>query len=161
MKRLLFCIFTALLLNVDTTWADPFEDGLAAFNRGDYAEALKWYRLSAAQGYADAQFALGLMYNAGYGVAQDYAEAIKWYRLAAAQGYADEQFALGLMYDLGQGVAQNYVRAYTWWNIIAATGYAREVEHRDIVAKKMTSQQIAEAQKLAIECQQKKFKGCD
>jgi TPR repeat protein len=101
------------------------------------------------------------MYHEGQGVAQDYAEAIKWYRLAAAQGYADAQFALGLMYDLGQGVAQNYVRAHTWWNIIAATGYARAVEHRDIVAKKMTSQQIAEAQKLAIECQQKKFKGCD
>jgi uncharacterized protein len=54
----------------------------------DYAEAVKWYRLAAEQGYADAQYNLGLMYDYGNGVVQDYAEAVKWYRLAAEQGNA-------------------------------------------------------------------------
>ena len=44
--------------------------------------------LAAAQGYALAQFHLGLMFYHGHGVAEDGAEAIRWYRLAAAQGNA-------------------------------------------------------------------------
>ena len=52
----------------------------------DYKEAVKWYRLAAEQGYADAQYNLGLMYSNGEGVPQDYKEAVKWYRLAAEQG---------------------------------------------------------------------------
>ena len=54
----------------------------------DDAEAVKWYRLAAEQGYAEAQSNLGVMYNNGRGVPQDDAEAVKWYRLAAEQGYA-------------------------------------------------------------------------
>ena len=49
----------------------------------DYAEALKWYRLAAEQGNANAQDNLGVMYANGHGVPQDDAEAVKWYRLAA------------------------------------------------------------------------------
>jgi uncharacterized protein len=54
----------------------------------DYAEAVKWYRLAAEQGNANAQYNLGVMYDNGDGVVQDYAEAVKWYRLAAEQGNA-------------------------------------------------------------------------
>ena len=50
----------------------------------DYAEALKWFRLAAAQGDALAQHNLGLMYAKGYGVPQDHIEAHKWFNLAAA-----------------------------------------------------------------------------
>jgi hypothetical protein len=42
------------------------------------AEALKWLRLAAAQGDAEAQNNLGSMYGSGRGVPQDYAEALKW-----------------------------------------------------------------------------------
>ena len=42
-------------------------------------------RLAADQGKAEAQFALGLMYNEGEGVAQSKEEAVKWCRLAADQ----------------------------------------------------------------------------
>ena len=69
----------------------------------DYAEAVKWYRLAADQGYASAQSNLGIMYDEGRGVPQDYAEAVKWYRLAADQGDADAQINLGSMYANGQG----------------------------------------------------------
>ena len=49
----------------------------------DYAEALKWYKLAAAQGDAGAQNTIGSMYSKGDGVIQNYAEALKWYKLAA------------------------------------------------------------------------------
>ena len=42
----------------------------------DYAEAVKWYRLAAEQGTADAQNNLGYAYYYGNGVEQDYAEAV-------------------------------------------------------------------------------------
>ncbi len=52
----------------------------------DYAEAVKWYRLAAEQGYASAQNNLGAKYTMGEGVPQDYAQAHMWFNLAGAQG---------------------------------------------------------------------------
>ena len=127
----------------------------------DYAEAVKWYRLAATQGDADAQLNLGVIYNHGRGVVQDYAEAVKWYRLAAAQGNAPAQSNLGLLYDNGRGVVQDYVRAHMWYNLGAVSGKApKAAKNRDELAAKMTPAQIAEAQKLARECQARSFKGC-
>ncbi len=54
---------------------------LYAHGRGvpqDNAEALRWYRLAAAQGLADAQFFLGFMYAEGLGVPQDDVQAHMW-----------------------------------------------------------------------------------
>ena len=127
----------------------------------NYAEAVKWFRLAAAQGHASAQFNLGVSYDNGQGVAQNYAEAVKWYRLAAAQGHASAQFNLGTSYFNGQGVVQDYIRAHMWFNLAAVSGGKEAVKARDIVASKMTSQQIGEAQKRARECQARQFKNCD
>ncbi len=68
-------------------WAD-FEAGMEAYDRGDYATALKEWRPLAEQGDANAQFNLGSMYEYGEGVPQDDKEAARWFRLAAEQGYA-------------------------------------------------------------------------
>ena len=126
----------------------------------DYAEAVKWYRLAAAQGSAGGQSGLGFMYEKGQGVLQDYAEAVKWYRLAAAQGNAGAQSNLGAMYGNGHGVIQDYVRAHMWANLAASKGSKTGAGSRELIAQKMTTQQIAEAQKLARECQARDFKGC-
>ena len=52
----------------------------------DLAEAVKWYRLAAEQGDADAQVELGLCYRKGIGVQKDLAEAKRWFQKAAKQG---------------------------------------------------------------------------
>jgi hypothetical protein len=106
---------------------------------------------AAEQGRADAQYSLGVRYENGKGVPQDYAEAFRWYRLAAEQGNAPAQFKLGVMYGNGQGVLQDYVAAHMWVNLAAAQGNANASKNRGIVASKMTSAQIAEAQRLARE----------
>ena len=90
----------------------------------DYVEALKWFRLAAAQEDADAQFNLGAMSHNGQGIPQDYTEALKWYRLAAAQGSAEAQVNLGLMYYKGQGIPQDYAEALKWFRLAAAQGDA-------------------------------------
>jgi hypothetical protein len=51
-----------------------------------YTEAVKWYRKSAEQGNARAQYNLGYCYHYGQGVEQSYTEAVKWHRKSAAQG---------------------------------------------------------------------------
>ena len=50
-------------------------------------EAVKWYRKAAVQGSAEAQDAMGFMYDYGRGVLEDDVLAFAWYNLAAAQGY--------------------------------------------------------------------------
>ena len=121
----------------------------------DYAEALRWYRLSADQGYASAQFNLGVTHANGQGVLQDYTEAVRWFRLAADQGIASAQLNLGVMYSNGQGVPQDYVEAHMWFNLAVAQSSGenrdRYVKARDAVAELMTSEQIAEAQRLTRE----------
>ena len=54
----------------------------------DYPEALKWYRLSAAQGLADSPYNLGVMYATGQGVPQDFVEAYAWFSVAVVGGDA-------------------------------------------------------------------------
>jgi uncharacterized protein len=52
----------------------------------DFEKALKWYRLSAEQGYAFAESNLGFMYEEGQGVSKDYKEAHMWFNLCGSQG---------------------------------------------------------------------------
>jgi TPR repeat protein len=131
----------------------------------DYQEALKWYRPAAEQGYAPAQYSLGVAYERGQGVPQDYREAVKWYRRAAAQGNELAQVNLGVMYTKGKGVGQDFVRAHMWFNLAAAasTGNSRDTatENRDRIASKMTAEQTGTAQEMARRCQESKLKNCD
>jgi TPR repeat protein len=145
--------------------ANPFDDASAAYERGDYVQAMKLFRQLAAQGHQWAQRRLGLIYAEGKGVAQDYQEAVKWYRLAAAQGNQFAQINLGVMYTNGTGVRQDFVRAHMWFTLAAATlsGDSGDtaIKNRDRIASKLTAEQIATAQELARRCQESKLKNCD
>ncbi len=114
-------------------------------------EAAKWFGLAAEQGVPGAQSVLGFMYLNGRGVPQNDAEAVRWLRSAADQGIARAQFLLGDMYSLGHGVPQDYVLAHMWCNLSAGQGEEAAALVRDELAKHMTPEQIAEAQKLARE----------
>ena len=109
----------------------------------------------AEKGDADAQVTLGAMYETAQGVPQDFAEAVRWYRKSADQGNASAQACLGAMFDAGRGVPQDYVSAHMWYNIAASrasgAGQKRYAAARDVVAEKMTAQQIAEARRRARE----------
>jgi hypothetical protein len=78
----------ALYLGVNAASAGPWEDGMAAYNRGDYAPAMALFRPLARQGNAKAQAAIGAMYRKGQGVAKSSAHAFMWLSLAAARGDA-------------------------------------------------------------------------
>ena len=116
--------------------------------------------LAAEQGHAYAQLLLGTMYEEGRGVSQDYKRAAGWFTLAAEQGEADAQLLLSTMYGLGHGFIRDYVYAHMWGNIAASNGKSDGRRLRDVVAKRMTPAQIADAEKLARECVRKEYKGC-
>ena len=127
----------------------------------DVAEAVKWFRLAAEQGHAFAQAKLGKIYNNGEGVPENDAEAVKWYRLAADWGYANAQNSLGLMYFNGEGVPQNNIKAYVWWSVSAAQGFEAAKGNRDIVAAKLTPQDLSAGQAIATKCFESNYKDCE
>lgn len=57
-----------------------------------------------------------------------------------------------------QKISQDYVHAHIWFNLGAASGDENAMRNRDLVAKKMSSQQITKAQKMASDCQLKNSK---
>ncbi len=91
------------------------------------------------------------MYKRGEGVRQDNGEAAKWYLRAAEQGFADAQNNLGIITAKGQGVPQDTVIAYMWFKLAAAANNETARKNRDILAKRMTADQIVEAQRRASE----------
>lgn len=123
----------------------------------DYGEAVRWYRRAADQGLAAAQFNLAVMYDRGRGVPQDDPEAVTWYRLAVDQGFAAAQYNLGFMYDRGRGVPLDFVESLKWVSLAAARASGERQKSyaaaREALAKLMTTEQIGEAQKLAMEWQ--------
>ena len=85
MKHALAAFILALSLTAPVA-AGPWEDAVAAHERGDFATALRLFRPLAGQGNAVAQFNLGVMYDNGHGVPQDHVLAHMWFNLSAAQG---------------------------------------------------------------------------
>ena len=84
------------------------------------------------QGYANAQFGLGVCYENGQGIIQSYEKAVEWYTKAAEQGYAYAQYNLGVCYENGQGIIQSYEKAVEW--------YTKAAEQGNVGAKKMLEQ---------------------
>jgi uncharacterized protein len=136
---------------------------------GNPAEAVKWYRLAADQGNAEAQFKLAELHYGGLGVPKDYDEGDKWLRLSADHGWAEAQVALGNFYEHGAIGPKNFVQAHMWFNLAVssastvsrqspslqqrqAESVKRQAEGaRDRLANHMTPAQLAEAYRLARE----------
>ena len=74
------------------------------------------------------------------------------YRLAAAQGYLPAMCSMGDIYANDEGVQHDYVQAYMWYDLAAAGGKEDAGKLRDLIAEKMTPDQIAEAQRLSYKC---------
>ncbi len=130
--------------------------------RQDDEEAVRWYRMAAEQEHDSAQHAIGTMYQWGRGVPQSYPEAAEWFRRAAMQGHWKAHCLLGDMYALGQGVPRSYVTAFAHLTISAAqAGPECVAEKRDWLAERMTSAEIARAERMAAECAEQHYRGCE
>jgi TPR repeat protein len=95
--------------------ADAERNGLTAYNKSDFATAMRIFRPLAERGQILAEYTIGMMYANGQGVPQDYAEALKWHRKAAEQGEPKAQFSVGVMYFKGLGTAKDPAEAFKWY----------------------------------------------
>jgi TPR repeat protein len=122
MRQLLSGVIAFLVCSL--ALAGPFEDGAAAYQRQDYAGALRIWQPLAERGNAQAQHNLGILYAQGRGVAKDMAEAVKWHEKAANQGYAPAQTNLAYAYLKGLTVKQSDAEAARWYRRAADQGNA-------------------------------------
>lgn len=97
-----------------------------AFDRSDYATALKIWMPQAQQGDPEAQTNVGEIYEKGMGIVPDYDIAAVWYKKAAKQGYSRAQINLGYLYEKGLGVKQDLAEAMNWYR--KASGLPEEIE---------------------------------
>lgn len=119
---------TAITQNNTTTPA-PTDNGNTELAKGNeaekaqnYAEAMKWYKLSAEKGSAKAMYNVGFMYYKGQSVAQNYTEAMSWFKKSADKGIELAMFNIGAMYYNGLGVAKNEAEARMWFQKAADKG---------------------------------------
>ena len=129
----------------------------------DQKKSLEWYRRSAKNGSPRSLAYLGSAYSLGKGdFPKDRVQAKKLYLLAAEQGHARAQSFLGGLYFSGNGIPKNKVQAYKWWALSEkhfSSGKQKKFAREDLnqLKKKMTSGQIAEAEKLVREWKPKSW----
>jgi hypothetical protein len=81
---------------------------------------------------------------------RDFSEALALSRQLAAQGDKNGERLLKMVYlQLGWGAHRDYVQAYGWLSEGIAGGADYLVRWRQLLAEKMTSEQLAEAKKMA------------
>ena len=114
----------ATLPGMPVVAAQTLDEAVAAYERGDYAAAIRGFRKAAEQGNAAGQVSLGHAYAEGRGAPQDHQEALKWYRKAAEQGYVPAQIHLGTMYFEGRIVPQSDQESVKWFRKAADQGDA-------------------------------------
>src|SRR5258707_12189861 len=84
-------ILATQILGIASAVAGPWEDGTAAYNRGDYVPAVRLFRLLAEQGNAKAQNMLGVMYRRGQGVPRNSGPAFLGFNRPPAGGDPTEK----------------------------------------------------------------------
>ena len=102
---------------------EQYKIGKKFYNRGNYAEAVKWYRKAANKGDNKARNDLGNCYYGGEGVEKDELEAVRWFWDAAVQGDTEAQNSLGDCYYYGSGVKESITDAAEWYQGAADQGH--------------------------------------
>ncbi len=143
--------------DVSCVGASVFRSRHAGRNR---AVTVARYEQACEQGTAEACNELGFMYEIGRYVRQDPSQAAALYRQACEGGSATGCSNYGVMHANGDGVAQDDVRALAWFSLAAFAGDETGQEYGDLIAGRMTENQIASAQSLAQRCETSRYADC-
>jgi TPR repeat protein len=96
------------------------------------------------------------MYLHGWGGAKDASEGARWVKEVAEQGNVEAQVLLAALFLTGEGVKKDETAAYMWLSVEGSRGDADAKRLRDILSRHMSSEQIANAEKLAKEWKPKR-----
>jgi len=118
MKKYVY-VFALLISLLGSSFAHASEALLTkGYNEalaGNYREAFNILNPLAAQGYIEAQYNLGMMFqNGGNGLQRNYRLAAYWFEQAALQGDQNAQFELAGIYYRGLGVDKDLKQAKFW-----------------------------------------------
>ena len=137
LSRLVAALLMAVSLCIPTlVSASTFEQGLDAYDKGKYSEAVELWTRLANDGHQGAQFNLAVMYEQGVGVGKDLKQSALLYKKVAVKGDIAAQFAIAAMFEKGMGVELNLNEARKW--------YGRVKLNRDSSSDAKTLQQSAQ-----------------
>ena len=112
-------------------------------NALDFARAgIVWLHTRADSGDAQAQAALGWLYETGVAVGQDDALAVAWYARAAHGGDPFGQFNFALRCERGRGIAISLAEAARWYLASAEQGVGPATvsyTHLDVYKRQQSS----------------------
>ncbi len=119
-----------LLLLLSLPAAADYQAGLDAYHAGNYTTAMEQWQAVAAGSphdetptiYAEAHYAIAMLYWQGQGVAQDYQQAYDWLLKAADMNHAGAQAKLGYLYTDGSVVPQDFNKAFDYYGKAARQG---------------------------------------
>src|SRR5215213_78798 len=114
--------FAMAALNPSGGSSQSIDAAVVAYQKQQYASALKLFEAAARKGNPEAQHTLGFMYRDGKGTKRNDAKAIAWYRKSAEQGYAPAAYNLGLMVAQGEGAKPDPATAQRWFRRAAENG---------------------------------------
>lgn len=98
------------------------DEGIQAYQQGDYPRALTWFRKADAKGHGKASRYIGLCYENGLGVDQDFQEAVEWYQKADDKGDITGAYLLARCFEKGNGIPQDLALAHKYYQQSAQRG---------------------------------------
>ena len=148
-KTLLLPFLFFITATGTTTVRAELESARDLMESGDFEAAYQELWPAARSGNAEAEELIGVMYAMGLGVERDDRRAFEWYLRSAMKGHPGAQSGVGWYYEVGRGLpAIDLVRAYMWYTLSAIGGDPDAAISLEEVVKKMTTEQIDEAQPL-------------
>jgi Sel1 repeat len=94
---------------------EPYNAGVDAWKKKDYAQAANQWSLAVLAGNVDAMNNLAYLYFNGLGLKSRVSDAIRLWRIAGFAGHSEAQWHLGAAYENGTGVEKDPVKAYAWY----------------------------------------------
>ncbi|MCP1659412.1 tetratricopeptide repeat protein [Neisseria perflava] len=98
------------------------DEGIDAYNRRDYSDAMTLFTQASAAGHMKAPRYIGLMYLNGYGVTKNPMRAVAEFTKGAEQGDITSQYWLAYCYEQGIGVQKDMDQAEKWYQVSARRG---------------------------------------
>ncbi len=111
----------------------------------DPEKALEYFEQAAALGEDKAQYNLAVLLYEGKVTERDLKAAYQWYLRAANQGHPLAKRNVALMLAQGEGTEIDRVEAYKWFELAAREGQDKAAQERELTARDMPADEIAEA----------------
>ena len=121
--RIVLVALTASCIVACATKPPTVAESLELYDAGDYAKAFEILDILAQQGNAQAQQALGVMYENGQGIKKDETLALSLYRQAAAKNNESAQYLLANLLERKSSLSNNQSEAIKWYRLAATNGH--------------------------------------